>query len=390
MRINQSDLDRSGARPRVSATVTWEDNDRPSNQVYFETDYAFGEALTLNPNAFITACLAPAMHHGEQRLTIDAPICPELRNGLVTAMNWLHAWHPQLPLLQIEAATDAPLIGARDAKRPAMFLSGGVDSLATLRSNRFDFPLDHPRSIRDGLVVHGFDISGTHVMGDQTELFDRAVSALKPIAAEAGVTLIPITTNVRSLDDDVHFWMYQFHGAALAAVAHSLANRLGTVHIAATYDIRHLKPWGSHPLLDPYYSSTDLQVRHDNDRMSRLDKVRVIADWDAALRNLRTCTENNPGALNCGKCEKCIRTMLELLAVGKLADSAAFAANDVTVDMLQAVQFTNSYQESCYCDVVEPLIAHGRSDLAVIIEAKSVEFHRQLEMGRGARLERRG
>lgn len=379
MRIDNLRTERQGSQQRIAATVTWEDNARPMAQVYFETDRAFADELTLNPNAFVTACLMPAMHHGEQRLAIDAPICPELRNGLLTAMNWLRLWHPQHQLVTIEAKAEARPIGTRDAKRAAMFLSGGVDSLSTLRLNRLDFPLDHPRSIRDSIVVHGFDISGTRQMGDQTDLFKRALEALAPVAAESGVSLIPVTTNIRHLDDDVDFWMYEFHGAALAAVAHSLANRLGTVNIASTYDIRNMKPWGSHPLLDPNYSSTDLQIRHDSDRLSRLDKVRVLASWDTALCNLRSCTENDPFVLNCGKCEKCVRTMLELLAVGKLSQSTAFEANDVTVEMLRPIYFTNRYQESCYCEVIEPLLAQGRSDLTNLIQAKSEEFQQHLK-----------
>ncbi|CAG0954764.1 hypothetical protein ANRL3_00483 [Anaerolineae bacterium] len=378
MRIDNLHTEQHGPRQRVAATVTWEDCDRPARQVYFETDQAFAEALTLNPNAFVTACIIPAMHHHEQRLTIDAPICPELRNGLITAMNWQQVWYPEGSIVRIEAKADAQPIGPRDARRTAVFLSGGVDSVSTLRGNRLDFPLDHPGSIKDGLVVHGFDISGTQVSGDQTRLFERALEALSPIAGEAGVTLIPVSTNLRLLDDSVEFWMYKFHGAALAAVAHALANRIGAVYIASTYDIRNMRPWGSHPLLDPLYSSTDLQVRHAYDRLSRLDKVRLIADWPTALHNLRTCTENDPGALNCGKCEKCIRTMLELLAVRKLAHSSAFAADDVTVDMLRDLHITNAYQNSCYRDLLEPLIANGRADLAAAIEARSTEFQRHL------------
>jgi hypothetical protein len=90
------------------------------------------------------------------------------------------------------------------------------------------------------------------------------------------------------------------------------------------------------------------------------------------------CTYNPPGTPNCGRCEKCIRTMLELLAVGKLAHASTFPQKDVTEEMLQGVSLANGYEDACYRELIEPLKAQGRQDLATLIEAKSEEFHKLL------------
>jgi hypothetical protein len=140
-----------------------------------------------------------------------------------------------------------------------------------------------------------------------------------------------------------------------------------------------IRPFGTHPLIDPYYSSSDLRVHHDGIELSRLDKVRLIADWPVALENLRVCNRflaYEPGKLNCGKCEKCVRTMLELLVLGKLGEAKAFPTDEVTPALVEnAVRMMpragREYDtEVKYLELLAPLRHRGRSDLARILERK--------------------
>ena len=89
MRIENLRLETNQSKARAMATVVWEDCDRPTRDVYFEVDDTFAHDLACNPHAFLVGSIIPAMHHGEGRISIDEEICPELRNGLVTAMGWI-------------------------------------------------------------------------------------------------------------------------------------------------------------------------------------------------------------------------------------------------------------------------------------------------------------
>jgi hypothetical protein len=176
-----------------------------------------------------------------------------------------------------------------DDERAGSFLSGGVDSLALLRENWLKFPPEHPRSIKDCLIVHGFDMGGVEATGAESEAFEQAVNTIILITADAQANLIPIHTNVRHLDSDVIFWMDDFAGAAMASVSHALSNRFSLVYFASSLDIPHLTANVSvHPLLDSDYGSTGLQIRHDGMQHSQLDKVRLLADWDVAPHALRS------------------------------------------------------------------------------------------------------
>lgn len=378
MKIENLRSERKGNRARVAARVGWEDCDRPTQEVYFETEEEFAHGLSCNPNAFLSGCMVPALHHGEERISIDAEICPELRDGLITAMNWIRLWYygAERRLVRIEAKTQSSLPTSRTPERAGFFFSGGIDSLATLRANRLNFPLGHPGSFKDALIIYGQNIESDN----RPETFEQAVTALSDVAKDAGITLIPVYTNIRYLDEDRAFFS-RFHGSILASAAHAFARRLTVVSISASDHIsallllnrQHIKPHGSHPLLDPNYSSSDLRIRHDGITLSRLDKTKLVADWDVALQNIKVCQPNWPGK-NCGRCEKCVRTMLALLAVGALDKTNAFTLDDISEDQVSKIRTKkpttrNDYTvEDDYLELIAPLAERGRHDLVRAIE----------------------
>jgi len=162
----------------------------------------------------------------------------------------------------------------------------------------------------------------------------------------------------------------KFFGSVLAAVAHAFDSRINLAYIGSSYDLPNLAPCGSHPLLDPEYSSYDLKIRHRDVEMSRIDKIRSIADWDVALDNLRVCLANVKERLNCGKCEKCVRTMLGLEAVGVLDKISSFEAKQVSPDLLDNFSITIRHREHFYRELIAPLKKCDRGDLVEVIERK--------------------
>ena len=368
MKIENLRTEQQGSSVRSVATLIWENRDRPSQDIYFETTEEFAGDLTSNPHAFLIAGIIPAMRYGEARIAIDKEICPQLREGLITNMNWLSHWfgegrHP----IPIEAPVQSQPLNISTSKRAGLFFSGGVDSLAALRNNRLNFPQEHPSSIKDGLLVYGL-LKGED---EFNPAFKRVIGAVSEIARDADLTLIPINTNIythlRDLDRDFRFWRYEYQGAALSAIAHAFSRRLTKVSIAATYDLPNLDVWGSHPLLDSNFSSSNLQIQHENIALSRLGKTKLIADWDLGLKNLRVCNNSQiyeSDLLNCGKCEKCVRTMTALIALNLLQQTDAFPASDITESHLVAkARIGDSYEASCYRELILPLSARGRYDL---------------------------
>ena len=213
---------------RVSTRVTWEDSGREPLELYYEVPAAFADALATSVNAFVVAAIFPAMSAGERRLAIDDEVCPRLVMGLQTAMRLFDYWYgPSGSPLVLEAKQLRNRTEARPA-RAGSFFTGGIDSLATLRTNRLNFPEGHAGFIRDLVLLYGINFDSD----DSPETFAEAVKELTTLADSAGATLIPMTTNVRRvLNPDIEFFRFRYHGALLAAAAHALAGRLSEMSI---------------------------------------------------------------------------------------------------------------------------------------------------------------
>jgi hypothetical protein len=201
-------------------------------------------------------------------------------------------------------------------------------------------------------------------------VFERAKAAMQAVAVDAGVGIIPVYTNFRHLCDERELWLDQFFGAVLAAVGHAFDQRFNLLYIASSLDLPNLAPCGSHPLLDPEFSSYRLRLRHRDLALSRQTKIEVVAGWEAALQNFRVCLANVPARLNCGRCEKCIRTMLSLEALGVLSRTRAFVERTVTPEMLSDFRITIRHRGPFYRELIAPLRRRGRHDLADEIERK--------------------
>ncbi len=80
-------------------------------------------------------------------------------------------------------------------------------------------------------------------------------------------------------------------------------------HCSSDYDI----------LLCPVLSHETLTIISDG-LIDRLEKVRILSAWEPAQKTLDVCHVHNPKNIKNGTsdCAKCMRTVLELLAVGGL------------------------------------------------------------------------
>jgi len=363
MRIENVSFSTVDGMPRVSAHVVWEDCDRPVADIYFETLPAFADALSTSAESFLAASVTPALWAGEQRIHVDTEVCPELVENLETVSRQFQHWFDLKRSRMTLDVRQRPAVGtARKPRRAAVFFSGGLDSLAACRANRLRYTDEHPRSIKDGIIVFGLEV-------ESRQAFGYVLDMLTTLACDMDIALIPVFTNVRALNPDWGFWYNAHMGPALCAVAHALGRRLSSVTIASDYDLPHLVPHGSHPMVEPYFSSYNLRVHYDGLTRSRLEKARLIGGWPVALQNLRVCNKPEsyqPGRLNCGQCEKCVRTMLELMAVNAFEEAPVFLNRTVTPAMIHSLYMPPAV-EPYYEELVEPLARVGRRDLSEAI-----------------------
>src|SRR5262249_10973275 len=108
------------------------------------------------------------------------------------------------------------------------------------------------------------------------------------------------------------------------------------------------------------WSSETTELVHDGCEATRIEKARRIATSPVALSSLRVCWENRDGAYNCGRCEKCLRTMINLLVVGALDRCSTF---DCSLDPVRVagLEMTDNNTSSFMIENIEGLQRIGGS-----------------------------
>lgn len=289
----------------------------PSKEIRVEFSYPrkYESFLMPTADAFFPVLLLPAMAAGET-LELVPPLSRKLSQAAPHIQGILNQWYRgELHRVEVHAPirdTD-PL---PPGKGVASFFSGGVDSYFTLLRNiHSPLPGDPP-------ITHLIFLDGYENPFEKMKAHPTTIQGVLEAAEHYGKEAILGETNIRSLFTRVA-WGTQYHGAAMGGAAHSLSAGLGFVYLASSYNYASMRPWGSHPLLDPYWSSERLTVRHDGAEARRVEKISPLIENDPfALSHLRVCIDSRGKGGNCGRCRKCLRTMTVLSLLGKLEGSS--------------------------------------------------------------------
>lgn len=263
-------------------------------------------------DAFAVAGLLPAMLRGAT-LEIDesAPICPVLLENLHAVQRVFHLWGPALGLdfkvVPIRAATAA----APPGRERAVFFSGGVDGTHTM--------LEAPGQPQVAAMVRGVDFQLDN------PIFDESLARNRAWLEPRGIAILPMSSNLRWVARAHGLGWRAYFGAGLAAFAHVFG--FSTTWIAGGHSWKDLLIEGSHPCTDHLWSSATRNVRHHGRDSLRWEKIERIAREPGALEILRVCWQDD--GFNCGKCEKCLRTMVVLRLLG-LSSSTLPPLNDLS------------------------------------------------------------
>lgn len=282
----------------------------PAGELWFE----LSGGPTIPPSemiaaAFVAACF-PAAGWLEEDIWTEAPVDADLLLRIpVLARGFARLQH-RSRTIEIHAAP------ARTEPNPGRVVgasfSGGADSFYTLMTNQNCGGLTPVQALVTGL---GFDPPHNNY-----ELQDQVLERLKRVSRELGLRHFAIRTNFRLFFDPFADPSRVTQGTCLVAFAFLLANDIHTYLIPASAPIDRLYRWSSHALLDGAWMSGHVRTESDGWDIHRNDKVLQIANWPLALESLRVCAAGSV-VNNCGRCEKCLRTMA-LLEIAHRADQA--------------------------------------------------------------------
>lgn len=301
---------------------------------------AYQGHLTVSGDPFLAGFLIPCMYAGED-LHIEASISERLLKNTSSVQALLTTWYPQLQKISVTCADTYKMLPGIEKENlgQGSCFSGGIDSWYSV--------LKHQKTISHLILIRGFDVN---IQEKDRELWQITQQNMQLIADCLEKQLITITTNLRAKTDfkwlfnpkwaiswtetqniwgkrykgSGHFMGEYLQGSILGAVGLSLGRTIAEFIIPSSYPYVDLRPWGSHPLLDPLWSTDNVHIIHDGCEANRLEKIRKVSQSDLALKTLKVCHEDPINQYNCCQCEKCIRTMIQLELAGCLQQAESF------------------------------------------------------------------
>jgi len=282
--------------------------------VYFSLDAAKYYSVAQDASPFAAALLLPSMKQGED-LIIKGSISKQLYAGMHAIMDEVLQW--DIGLQPIVIQPDSLRADRQKPSKTASFFSGGVDSFYTYLKHKNDTV--KANRVDSLVLVNGFDIDPRN-----QALWQLTLGNVKAIAKTEKVELVVVNSNIHALIEPILPWDYS-HGGCMAAVGLFLRKEFRQFYIPSTHSVAEQIPWGSNMALDAHWSTESISFIHDGSEATRLHKViSQVSQSPVALKHLRVCYVNAEGAYNCGRCDKCLRTMVNLYIAGTLEQADTF------------------------------------------------------------------
>lgn len=203
-----------------------------------------------------------------------------------------------VPISADEEISDAPKLNTA-----VIAYSGGVDANSSLAFHMEGYAGRRKREIEAAVLIHGMDVP-----------VDKDFSVFESIAKASlshyNMPLTVVRTNWRKFNS---YWEMVFI-AGITSCLHQFDVGYGILSSDEDY-ASLVMPWSSNPATNHLLSGIRT-IQTEGTGFTRTQKVRMLPP--ALTENLRVCWQDvDMGKnLNCGKCEKCIRTKMNFEANG--------------------------------------------------------------------------
>ena len=299
----------------------------------------------------------PYAFETQQDVVIEAPIDHALLRNAHELMEIWSRWRPPRRPVRVRAETDRSAV--RAGARTAVFFSSGVDSFFTL-FHHDAMGREHPewrqRPIDDLIYVEGFDIPLEH-----RAALDAQRAAPGRIADETGKTPVTFATNLRETGVR-RPWGPEMHGPALGGVGLIAGSRWARTLLSAWNCHEDTDPWGSTGLTDPRLSTSATSTRHYGAGHDRFEKLDFLRRFPLVFDELHVCWEAR-SQLNCGTCEKCLRTLIALDVLGVREQAVTFPRAPLDLGRLAAVWKHQPVHLRIYAQLLKHAERAGRGDV---------------------------
>ncbi len=339
-------------RIRIVGEMAYDDRPGRIEECWFDFPDEYAEWLCLSGSPWL-ACMLPLAARLGEPLRIPLPVDRLLYRNAMELVHIWQVWHPALRPVEViaERVDESPAGG-----RAAAFFSGGIDAFFTLLRNA-DSRFPEALPLDDLIFVGGFDIPLKNLDG-----YFRLRETFRAVASRLDKRLVDVYTNLRETRLEEANWYDVLHGPAALSIGLMLGARYNRLMIASAAGYGSVEHSGTNALTDPLLSTSRTRVVHDGARFNRLQKCEFVGSSELAMSALHVCWSAGSD-INCGACEKCVRTMVGLELTGHLPNCRTFPKVS-TVAQLSRLRLGRWSQERGWKRTRRMARASGRKDIA--------------------------
>lgn len=281
--------------------------------VWYEADKKYKDYLCYErADGFVVTLLLYAMEHSYD-IVCDQCMSSELYYSLTTYLIPAIAKNvKKYHRIKIKASTTSELLPSAHAVGASV--SGGVDSFYTLlkhyNKDKKEFNVTH-------LAFFNAGASGAKGGDLARERYKERIEWIKGVSDELKLDMVCVDTNINEFLLQPHEPTHTFRTLAIPLMMQKLFSKY---YFASGFEYDQFEfaeaAIARYDMLNVQNLSTpNLKFYLSGAEASRNKKLEYISNHPITYDKLNVCVAE---AHNCGKCDKCIRTMLELYGLKKL------------------------------------------------------------------------
>lgn len=283
-------------------------------EVWIEVERKYGEYLCFErSDAFVVGILNYAMknnHDISSNISLSEDLFYQLENYFIDT---LVKGDPRLYRTIITAPVDSTEIPSANAVGTG--ISCGIDSLHAIYKNK-------DKELKQHNITHlCFNNVGSHGDGERAQkLYQERIMQARNFCKDYGFSFVESNSNIMDVIHQDHFLTHTYSSCFAILALQKLYRYYyyASSNLYSNFSVidNSLKPCGYYELLSlQAFSINNIKIYSEGAALTRFSKTKEVVNYEASYRYLNVCTQQKN---NCGHCEKCIRTLLALDALGKL------------------------------------------------------------------------
>lgn len=309
--IDNIRIEKINETSRLCADVKY---NKKTTTLWYEVEKKYEKYLCHErADAFLIAILLFAMEHNQDIKIINTPVSAKLLFNLTNyVLPTISKANPKYHQIEITAKTSSTNL--KTAGYNGTGISRGVDSFYTI--------MEHTLNCDESLKVNCltfFNVGSHKDFGGEEgrQLFQKRLKTSEKFAEANHYQFIWVDSNISEFVHQIFSDTYIYRTASAVLAIQKMFKNYYLSSSFPIYEIKidetvleypeifHLAMLGTENI--SFYSSGCTKGRQD--------KVNAIANYKPAQKNLNVCFEDE---INCGKCEKCQRTIFGLYANNSL------------------------------------------------------------------------